>query len=302
MSDNRSAKKSVVSRRITHARRFMAEDDVERVKIKFDELKSAFADFEFVHEEYHSSLNQDDLIEDSNEYFDSFLKIYTAAMQELRIFIKASENKNVSNNNTNSLSHRTPVLPEPEIFSGSPIDYPLWKSSFEALVHNTEITAEQKMFLLRKFTKDEAREAIESLFMIPSGLAYVSAMKILADRFGSPIKVVSALRNKLENWPKIQNRDNGLLLKFSDFLNQVNIAATQYPSLNIYSDEFENAKLVSKLPQWLATKWVEHIVDFPRFPDFDTFCSSSVNELESLTIHYWNQLPHPLVLKLLIVQ
>ena len=272
MSDNRSVKRSIVSRRITHTRRFMAEDDVDKVKTKFGELKSAFADFEFVHEEYHSTLDQDDLIEESSEYFESFLRTYTVAMQEFRDFIRSSENTNTSNNSIGSSHTRVPVLPEPEIFSGSPIDYPLWKSSFEALVHNTEITAEQKMFLLRKFTKDEAREAIESLFMIPSGLAYISAMKILADRFGSPIKVVSALRNKLETWPKIQNKDNSLLLKFSDFLNQVNIAATQYPSLTIYNDEFENSKLVSKLPQWLATKWVEHIVDFPRFPDFDTFC------------------------------
>ena len=72
MSDNRSVKRSIVSRRITHARRFMAEDDVDKVKTKFGELKSAFADFEFVHEEYHSTLNQDDLIEESSEYFESF--------------------------------------------------------------------------------------------------------------------------------------------------------------------------------------------------------------------------------------
>ena len=248
MSDNRSAKKSIVSRRITHARRFMAEGDIEKVKIKFNELKSAFVDFELTHDEYHASLNQDDLIRESNEYFDSFVKFYTEAMQELRIFINASENTNISNNSTNSCAHRTLVLPEPEIFSGSPIDYPLWKSSFEALVHNTEISSEQKMFLLRKFTKGEAREAIESLFMIPSGSAYIAAMKILADRFGSPIKVVSALRIRLETWPKIENKDNGLLLRFSDFLNQVNLAAAQYPSLTIYNDEFENSKLVGKLP------------------------------------------------------
>ena len=64
-------------------------------------------------------------------------------MQEFRNFIRSSENTNTSNNSI-SFHTRIPVLHEPEIFSGSPIDYPLWKSSLEALVHNTEITAEQK--------------------------------------------------------------------------------------------------------------------------------------------------------------
>ena len=125
MSDNRSAKKSIVSRRITHIRRFMSFDDVEKVKTKFNELKSAFADFEFIHEEFHSSLNQDDLIEESNEYFESFLRTYTAAIQEFRNFIRSSENTNTSNNSISSFHTRIPVLPQPEIFSGSPIDYPL---------------------------------------------------------------------------------------------------------------------------------------------------------------------------------
>ena len=96
----------------------MAEDDVEKVKTKFDELKSAFADFESVHGEYHSSLDQDDLIEESNEYFESFLRTYTAARQEFRNFIRSYENTNTSNNSISSFHARIPVLPEPEIFFG----------------------------------------------------------------------------------------------------------------------------------------------------------------------------------------
>ena len=47
------------------------------------------------------------------------------------------------------------------------------------------------------------------------------------------------------------------------------MASTQYSSLAILSDEFENKKIVSKLPHHV--RWVEHVVEKSEFPSFGDF-------------------------------
>ena len=39
----------------------------------------------------------------------------------------------------------------------------------------------------------------------------------------------------------------------------------------ILDDEFENRKILSKLPAWLVNQWVEIVVGAADFPDFDHF-------------------------------
>ena len=44
-----------------------------------------------------------------------------------------------------------------------------------------------------------------------------------------------------------------------------------YKSLEILSDEFENKKLIKKLPSWLVKNWIEEVVKQSDFPGFECF-------------------------------
>ena len=41
--------------------------------------------------------------------------------------------------------------------------------------------------------------------------------------------------------------------------------------MKILSDEFENKKILNKLPAWLVNNWIEKVVDHGSLPNFDVF-------------------------------
>ena len=58
---------------------------------------------------------------------------------------------------------------------------------------------------------------------------------------------------------------------YNDFLAQICVAKQSYTSLEILSDEFENKKILNKLPAWLVNNWIEKVVDHGSLPNFDVF-------------------------------
>lgn len=73
---------------------------------------------------------------------------------------------------------------------------------------------------------------------------------------------------------------------------QICVAKQSYSTLNILSDEFENMKILSKLPAWLVNKWIERVVDHKSMPDFDEF-SVFIKEKATIAKHaLWTG--HPL--------
>ena len=275
-----SNQRAAVSRRLTALKRYIAEDDSAKVKAKVVELKSAFASYEGVHERYHATLKDEEQIEASSERFDEVQDKYVDTLTSVKSYLKAAEVLPVTPTPITPppcpQALRLPPAPQPQVFSGDPERYPMWKASFGTLVERPDLalSGEHKMFYLQKYTSGEAYDAIQSLFLIPSTDSYKSAMNILKERFGTSSLVTSAFRRRLEAWPKISAKDPKALQAFSDFLQQIKVAATQYDALKILDDEFENKKLVSKLPHQVSVKWVEHVVGkttFPSFSDFSDF-------------------------------
>ncbi len=268
------AKRIAVSSRLTHIKRYIAEDDVIKVRSKYEELKESFRAFEAAYELQCSETSDDNDKAECERYFQEVLDSYTATMMASITFIKENEKcalNQISTVSTHSL--KLPPPPQPDVFTGSSEAFPLWKASFKTLIDAQHIEPEQKMFFLRKYTGGEARNAIESLFLIPSASSYLSAMSILEERFGSSTLVTAAFRNRLESWSKIGDKDSQGLQRFSDYLQQLVTASTKYSSLRILDDEFENRKMVQKLPSWLAAKWIEQVVNQVTFPSFSAFAS-----------------------------
>ena len=145
---------------------------------------------------------------------------------------------------------RVPI-PEPCIFYGDSLHYSSWKHSFDILIDNRRIPEVEKLFYLKRYLGGAAKEAVDGYLLMP--------------------------RDKLEAWPKVGDRDGLALRKFADFLGQCKLAMRDNPTLSILNDDRENGKLVAKLPEWLAKRWIRSVSDykgrFHEYPPFHEFVS-----------------------------
>lgn len=151
-------------------------------------------------------------------------------------------------------ANRLPI-PEPTVFSGDPLKFNYWKSSFQTLIEKKNIPTSEKIFFLQKYVGGAAREALEGYFLIGSDTAYAAAWELLNERYGQPFIIAKACRDKLHAWPKIAPKESADLRKYVDFLRSCQCAMAHNESLRVLDDGIENQKLTAKLPDWLSTRW-----------------------------------------------
>ena len=150
--------------------------------------------------------------------------------------------------------------PEPEVFNGDLLRYPLWIKSFETFIERKTKDPSERLYYLGKFTADEAKDSINGLLPLDSEEAYVEAKRILASRFGNPFLVSNAYRKKINDWPRILPNDGPGLRRFSDFLQHRNTAMHSIKYLGVLNDPEENQRMLKKLPSYLVSRW-SRIVD-----------------------------------------
>ena len=170
--------------------------------------------------------------------------------------------------------------PEPSVFTGDPLKYPGWKVDFTMLIEQRKIPSAERIHYLKKYLGGIAKEAVENFFLVSSDYAYDEAKKLLDERFGDAFIVGNAFRDKLEKWPKIAPRDCDSLQRFSDFVKQCQTAMSSIGTLKCLDDDRENRKFLSKLPDWIVTRWSrtayqwkEEKKEFPPFKIFADFLS-----------------------------
>ncbi|KAL6455426.1 hypothetical protein MHYP_G00361280 [Metynnis hypsauchen] len=179
---------------------------------------------------------------------------------------------------TQSISASHIPVPEPTMFNGDPLRYNDWKISFQTLIDQKNIPAEEKIYYLRKYVGGSAKKAIESYFLLGTESAYLAAWCILEERYGSPFLIAKAFRDKIDAWPKISAKGSLELQDFVDFLRSCESAMPQIRSLEVLNDCNENRKILAKLPDWLTSRWNRKVIEvveesqtFPCFSQFVTF-------------------------------
>ena len=104
---------------------------------------------------------------------------------------------------------------------------------------------------------------------------YQRAWQTLERRFGHPFRIQEAFREKLNNWPKLNNKDNTGLQRYADFLRSCQDAMPHIQGLRVLNDCKENQKLASKLPDHLIQGWSRTATDYVdslgEYPDFSRF-------------------------------
>ncbi|KAI2646382.1 hypothetical protein H4Q32_025464 [Labeo rohita] len=179
--------------------------------------------------------------------------------------------------------HDTMVLsrlpaPEPSVFSGDPLKFLEWRTSFKALIERRCTNPADKLFYLQKYVSGEAQSVLEGSFYRKDNEAYDQAWEALNSRYGHPFVIQRAFREKLNNWPKIGSRESTKLRQFSDFLTACSNAMPHIKGLQVLNDCEENQKMLQKLPDWLTSRWNRHVTmqlrrleEYPTFKEFADF-------------------------------
>ncbi|CAB4035179.1 Hypothetical predicted protein, partial [Paramuricea clavata] len=71
--------------------------------------------------------------------------------------------------------------PQPDVFSGDLLQYPIWIKAFETLIERKTNQPSERLYYLGKSTSGEAKEAVSGLLPLDTETAYAKAKKILAN-------------------------------------------------------------------------------------------------------------------------
>ncbi len=183
---------------------------------------------------------------------------------------------------TERQDHNKLPRPQPEVFSGDFLQYPILIKAFETFIEGKTKSSAERLYYLSKFTTGEAKEAISGLLSLDSEEAYVKAKKTLVSRFGNAFLVSNAYRKKIESWPKIGSNDGLGLRRFSDFLQHCKTAMNSIQYLSVLNDPEENQKILNKLPAHLVNRWIRvvdrSLTDDPSDDEADEKMSKTASE------------------------
>ncbi|XP_044141603.1 uncharacterized protein LOC122931595, partial [Bufo gargarizans] len=117
-------------------------------------------------------------------------------------------------------------------FDDCPESYRAWKSTFKATIADFNLTAKEELDLLIKWLGPKSACRVKRLKTVhvdhlDTGL--VAAWARLEQAFGSSEAIESALFKRLQNFPKIENKDYCKLQDLSDLLMELELANTDPP-------------------------------------------------------------------------
>ena len=166
-------------------------------------------------------------------------------------------------------------------FSGNIEEWPKWYSLFTTLVHQQEMSANEKMAHLQNAVTGAARATIGG--MVFDGSSYEDALQALQERYGRDVDVVQATLKTVFSCPAPKAFD---AKSFEKYYGAVHGATTTLKKMGYEGDlqSCENLRrIVSKMPIDMRKTWAEHCLrlDRPTLIDFDEWLRLQVRVLLS---------------------
>lgn len=172
-------------------------------------------------------------------------------------------------------------------FDDRPENYWAWKMSFQDTTRDLNLTAREELDLLTKWLGPESSSQamrIRSVHVHNPTAGVHMIWQRLEDSYGCPEVIENALLQRLENFPKISNKDNQRLMELGDILMEVESAKSggHLPGLAYLNTARGVNPIVEKLPYGLQERWVtqgskykeDYRVPFPPFNFFVKFIRS----------------------------
>ena len=252
-----------------HHKVLLKQRELEGIS-KQRELEKARARFKVYDSECNSVLNRNLLLDNDSVAFPTHGKHGNiATVQDANILAQTIQN---------SITLGRLPAPEPSVFTGDPLRYVEWKTSFMALIGTKNLPVAEKMYYLKRYLGGSALKSVEGYSYNNNEQSYKGAWDLLEERFGHKFKIQEAFRERLNNWVKIDSKDSAGLQAFADFLRACQDAMPHVFGLGVLNDSKENQRLAAKLPDWVAARWNRDVTlkldecgDYPTFAEFVKF-------------------------------
>lgn len=146
-------------------------------------------------------------------------------------------------------------------YDDQPENYRAWKASFYSSIESLHLAPREELDLLCKWlgpkSSEQARR-IRAVHIHDAAAGVNMVWQRLEDCFGSPEAIENALFRKIEDFPKISNRDNQKLREFGDILLELEAARADgfLTGLSYLDTSRGITPIVQKLPYSLHDKWV----------------------------------------------
>ena len=89
------------------------------------------------------------------------------------------------------------------VFSGDPLQYPIWKNSFETFIDSKRMDPKIKLNFLSQYVTGKPKHFVEHFLLIGTEDANQAGKVLLHERYGNSNVVSSTSISKLEEWPNI---------------------------------------------------------------------------------------------------
>ncbi|XP_048747853.2 uncharacterized protein LOC125660050 [Ostrea edulis] len=167
-------------------------------------------------------------------------------------------------------------------FSEQPEAYLAWKRTFKQVMDELNIGPSEELELLIKWLGPVSSKYAQSLKISNVNRPILGVARLwdrLDHRYGCPEMVEAALKKKIEQFPKLNNRDNERLFELADILAEIDSVKenSTYSSLLSYYDTSSGVlPIIQKLPYSLQEKWTSRAVRYKKnhsaiFPPFSEF-------------------------------
>ena len=269
----RGRRKASITKFINSISRYIAEDDLERVKEYTEKLKETFKEFESIHERIHATLETDEQLEESDQYFDKVQEEYVAALTRTKGLIRATSiEKKEQGLSFNSEVLQAMNLPKIELepYSGDPMKYHTFINMFEEVVEKVVKDEKIRLTRLMQYTTGLAREAIGFCTLAEDGAGYRQARDILYKRFGNKYLITEHILTSLRQGKPI--RSPQALQQFSDHLSSCHMTLNQLGKLQEIDSQACMLEIVNRFQPYLQLKWKNKAMDIKRVSDrYPTF-------------------------------
>lgn len=169
-------------------------------------------------------------------------------------------------------------------FDDKPENYWAWKASFVSATKDLNLSAREEVDLLTKWLgpkSSEQAKRIRAVHTLDPSAGVKTVWQRLEECYGSSEAIEDALLKKIEDFPKLTNKDNARLRELGDLLLELQCAKADgaLPGL-AYLDTARGVRpVVEKLPFNLQERWTTvgtkyketHGVSFPPFSVFVQF-------------------------------
>ncbi|XP_034060527.1 uncharacterized protein LOC117538732 [Gymnodraco acuticeps] len=199
------------------------------------------------------------------------------------------------------LARRDIVLSGLKMFDNKPENYLSWKAGFCNAIEGLNLKPSEELDLLTRWLDRESLQLVKILRAVNINYPMTGlnmAWQRLDKSYGSPEAIEASLFTRLENFPKILNKDFQRLQELADLLLEVEAAKCEgyLPGLSFLDTSRGVTPIVEKLPYNLQDQWIirgstykkEHQVLYPPFSFFVKFVQSHAEMINDPSFAFQN--------------